>query len=147
MWLVLDDHLLRAHLQGRLQPAVATLRQPGEPMWTTWRFQARLRRALESVGAVEGVHRREIPSDLRRDIVARIDGAALIADQVQVASDMAAIETDTGYRVPLWLEALATAKVVEGILVIAHANFAGRMIEPFSAASKRAGVRFEVVAV
>lgn len=145
MRLVIDDHLLRAHLQGVLPEALASLREPGEPMWTTRRFQARLRGALESHRSVDGIHRRSIARSLHAEIVRRIEGAALLADASLVQTEMDAIAASTGYTVPLWLEALATAKIVDGALALAQVNFSGRMIGPFVAVADATGVRVEVV--
>lgn len=144
MQLVIDDHVLRAHLQGTLPADVAELRAPGEPLWTTRRFQERIRRALERLDDRSGVHRREVPAELRRAVLRRIDGAALLVDPESLASEMAAVEEATGYGVPLWIEALATARLTGGLLVISRSNFSGRMPARFGPASAAVGVEFRV---
>lgn len=40
---------------------------------------------------------------------------------------MASIEAPTGYHVPVWVEALATARLTGAILVVSEANFGGQM--------------------
>lgn len=82
---------------------------------------------------------------LRRAVLARLEGSALLVDPPLLAGEMAAIEMATGYGVARWVEALATARLTGATLVISEVNFGGQVPARLRPAAEAVGVEFRVV--
>lgn len=119
MNLVLDDWALRSVLLDTPTAAVEEVfaKLGDGRLYTTRRFQARLRNALEKTSGVCGRLSSGLDTGNRRRIVAALKGAAAVPSSASTDMEMAAVrEACPGLVVPLWVEALAVTRVVEGAL-------------------------------
>ena len=145
MDIVIDDHLLRARVQGVLPASVYELR--GESLiYTTEAFRRRLEDRLQHPRLERGVHNRYFDEAGRLAALVRLPAAAIVIADVELTAELDAVrQAAPDYANRLFLPALAAALHLDRHLVLHRRNFAGKVPGRLGPIADTLGVTVHVV--
>ncbi len=146
MDIVIDDHLLRARVQGTVPAAVYELRGDDGQIYTTEAFRRRLQDRLEHPRVERGVHNRYFDEAGRRAALGRLPAAAIvIPDSALVVEIQTVRRAAPDYANRLLVPALAAAVHIGGPLVLHRRNFGGKVPGRLGPIADAVGVTIHVV--
>ena len=145
MDIVIDDHLLRARVQGILPASVYELRGDGL-IYTTEAFRRRLEDRLQHPRFERGVHNRYFDEAGRRAALVRLPAAAIVIADVELTAEVDAVrQAAPDYANRLFLSGLAAALHLDRQLVLHRRNFAGKVPGRLGLIADTLGVTIHVV--
>lgn len=145
MNIVIDDHLLRARVQGTVPALVYELRGDGL-MYTTEAFRRRLEDRLQHPRLERGIHNRYFDEAGRRAALVRLPAAAIVIVDSALTVELETVRRAApDYANRLFLPALAAAIHLDRLLVLHGRNFAGKVPGRLGPIAAALGVTIHVV--
>ena len=146
MDIVIDDHLLRARVQGTLSAGVYELRGEDGQIYTTEAFRRRLQDRLEHPRVERGVHNRYFDDAGRRAALVRLPAAAIVLPDTALGVELEIVRRAAPeYANRLLVPALAAALHVGGPLVLHRRNFGGKVPGRLGPIAEAVGVTLHIV--
>jgi hypothetical protein len=146
MDIVIDDHLLRARVQGTVPAVVYELRGDEGQIYTTESFRRRLQDRLEHPRVERGVHNRYFDEAGRRAALVRLPAAAIVIPDTALGVEIETVrQAAPDYANRLLVPALAAALHVDGLLVLHRRNFGGKVPGRLGPIADAVGVTIRIV--